>query len=41
MELLLAECFCPSPSPNLYVEALNSSVAVFGNGASKEAIKVK
>ena len=27
--LLWAECLCPSPSPNLYVEALTSSTAVF------------
>lgn len=32
MGLLWTECFCPSLNPN---------VAAFGEGASKEAIKVK
>lgn len=27
--------------PNLYIEALTSSMAVFGGGVSKEVIKVK
>lgn len=37
-----AECYGLNVSPqNSYVEALTPSVAAFGNGTLKEAIKVK
>lgn len=33
--------FVPPLLPNSYIEALTSSVALFGDGPSKEVIKVK
>lgn len=39
--VLRTECLCPQPLPNYYAEGLAPNMAVFGDGPSKEAIKVK